>query len=87
MHVLILGGTRFNVTGEPVPFGRLLAECVAGTGSRDTDLQWVPTVRLLAETIRDTLAWDLAPGGPAPSDEGLSREREEDLLRQLAGSP
>ena len=116
----------FNVTGEPFPFGRLLEECVAATGSRDADRQWVPTARLLAagvdpwmgvplwiaapgweaandvdvsralaaglrlrplaETIRDTLAWDLARGGPAPGDEGLSREREEDLLRRLSGS-
>ena len=38
----------FNVTGEPIPFGRLLDECVAGTGSRDADLRWVPSDRLLA---------------------------------------
>jgi 2'-hydroxyisoflavone reductase len=42
------------------------------------------SLRPLAETIRDILAWDLARGGPAPADEGLSREREEDLLRLLA---
>jgi 2'-hydroxyisoflavone reductase len=42
-------------------------------------------LRPLAETIRDTLAWDQARGGPAPGDEGLSREREGDLLRLLAG--
>lgn len=41
-------------------------------------------LRPLAETIRDTLAWDLARGGPEPGKEGLSREREEDLLRSLA---
>jgi 2'-hydroxyisoflavone reductase len=35
-------------------------------------------LRPLAETIRDTLAWDLARGGPEPGQEGLSREREED---------
>jgi 2'-hydroxyisoflavone reductase len=113
----------FNVTGEPIPFGRLLDECVAGTGSRDADLRWVPTARLLAagvdpwmgvplwvaapgwegandvdvsralaaglrlrplaETIRDTLAWDLARGGPEPANDGLSPEREEQLLRLL----
>lgn len=38
----------FNVTGEPIPFGRLLDESVAGTGSRDADLRWVPSARLLA---------------------------------------
>ncbi|HEY2270452.1 MAG TPA: NAD-dependent epimerase/dehydratase family protein [Streptosporangiaceae bacterium] len=115
----------FNLTGEPVPFGRLLEECVAATGSRDADLQWVPTARLLAagvdpwmgvplwlaapgweaandvdvsralaaglrlrplaETIRDTLAWDQARGGPAPGTEGLSAGAEERLLRRLAG--
>jgi nucleoside-diphosphate-sugar epimerase len=41
-------------------------------------------LRPLAETVRDTLAWDLARGGPEPGRESLSREREEDLLRQLA---
>jgi 2'-hydroxyisoflavone reductase len=115
----------FNVTGEPTSFGRLLDACLAGTGSRDAVLQWVPTARLLTagvdpwmgvplwvaapgweaandvdvsrglaaglrprpltETIRDTLAWDLARGGPAPGSEGLSAEREEYLLRLLAG--
>jgi 2'-hydroxyisoflavone reductase len=40
-------------------------------------------LRPLAETIRDTLAWDLARGGPEPGKEGLSHEREEDLLRRL----
>lgn len=34
-------------------------------------------------TVRDTLAWDLARGRPEPGQEGLSREREEDLLRLL----
>lgn len=35
-------------------------------------------LRPLVETIRDTLAWDLARGGPEPGKEGLSREREKD---------
>jgi len=37
----------------------------------------------VAETIRDTLAWDLVRGGPEPGKEGLSREQEENLLRRL----
>ena len=116
----------FNVTGEPTPFGQFLDECLAGSGSPDTVLQWIPAARLLAagvdpwmgiplwvsapgweaandadvsralaaglrlrpvaETIRATLAWDLVRGGPEPGQEGLSREREEDLLRQMANS-
>jgi 2'-hydroxyisoflavone reductase len=43
------------------------------------------TFRPVLATIRDTLAWDLARGGPAPGDEGLSRAEEERLLRELAG--
>jgi 2'-hydroxyisoflavone reductase len=39
--------------------------------------------RPLEETIVDTLAWDLARGGPAPGREGLSAEREEELLSSL----
>jgi len=42
--------------------------------------------RPVTETLRDTLAWDLARGGPAPSDEGLSAAEEERLLRDLAAS-
>ena len=57
----------FNVTGEPIPFGRLLGECVAATGSRDAVLHWVSTGRLLGVD-----PW-----------EGLSREREAGLLRRL----
>jgi 2'-hydroxyisoflavone reductase len=41
--------------------------------------------RPVIETIRDTLAWDLARGGPAPGDEGLSAAEEKRLLRDLAG--
>jgi 2'-hydroxyisoflavone reductase len=107
----------FNVTGNPMPFGTLLAECASVTGS-DAELVWVPTERLLkagldpwmgvpmwvaaqgwegandvritralaagltlrpvADTIRDTLAWDLARGGPA--EEGLPAEAEARLL-------
>ena len=36
------------------------------------------------DTIRDTLSWDLARGGPAPGKEGLAAAEEERLLRQLA---
>jgi len=41
-------------------------------------------LRPLAATVRDTLAWDLARRGPKPGKEGLTREREEDLLHLLA---
>ena len=37
------------------------------------------------DTIRDTLAWDAARGGPAPGDEGLSAAEEDRLLRELDG--
>jgi 2'-hydroxyisoflavone reductase len=37
-------------------------------------------VRPLADTIRDTLAWDLARGGPAPGAEGMTAEHERELL-------
>lgn len=37
--------------------------------------------RSLDETIADTLAWDLARGGPPPGQEGLSPTREAELLR------
>lgn len=42
------------------------------------------TFRPLAETVRDTLAWDLGRGGPARDREGLTAEREEELLAALA---
>jgi hypothetical protein len=41
-------------------------------------------IRQLAETIRDTLAWDLGPR--RPRDEELSRAEEERLLRILDSS-
>jgi 2'-hydroxyisoflavone reductase len=37
-------------------------------------------LRPVTETIRDTLAWDIARGGPEPSKEGLTAEEEERLL-------
>jgi 2'-hydroxyisoflavone reductase len=42
--------------------------------------------RPVIETIRDTLAWDLARGGPAPGDEGLSAAEEDRLLREFAAA-
>jgi 2'-hydroxyisoflavone reductase len=36
--------------------------------------------RPVAETVADTLAWDLARGGPQPGREGLSTQDEERLL-------
>jgi 2'-hydroxyisoflavone reductase len=38
------------------------------------------TLRPVTETIRDTLAWDIARGGPEPGKEGLTAEEEERLL-------
>jgi len=40
-------------------------------------------VRPVVETLRDTLSWDLARGGPAPDKEGLSRTEEHRLLGEL----
>ncbi len=40
--------------------------------------------RPLEDTVRDTLAWDLARGGPAPGSEGLTPEREAELLDRAA---
>jgi 2'-hydroxyisoflavone reductase len=39
--------------------------------------------RPMVDTIRDTLAWDLARGGPAPENEGLPDAEEDRLLRAL----
>jgi 2'-hydroxyisoflavone reductase len=41
--------------------------------------------RPLIDTVRDTLVWDLARGGPDAGSEGLSAEREAELLTALAG--
>jgi 2'-hydroxyisoflavone reductase len=41
------------------------------------------TLRPVAETIRDTLAWDAGRGGPESGQEGLSAAEEERLLREL----
>ena len=38
------------------------------------------TLRPVAETIRDTLTWDIARGGPEPGKEGLTAEEEKRLL-------
>ena len=40
--------------------------------------------RAVIDTIRDTLSWDLARGGPAPGKEGLAAADEDRLLRELA---
>ena len=40
--------------------------------------------RAVTDTIRDTLAWDRARGGPDPGAEGLSATEEERLLAELA---
>jgi 2'-hydroxyisoflavone reductase len=41
------------------------------------------TTRALDATIADTLAWDLSRGGPPPGDEGLTPDRERDLLARF----
>jgi 2'-hydroxyisoflavone reductase len=41
--------------------------------------------RPVVDTLRDTLSWDLARGGPPADKEGLSAAEEERLLRELAG--
>ncbi|EIV92097.1 NAD-dependent epimerase/dehydratase family protein [Frankia sp. QA3] len=43
------------------------------------------TIRPLAQTLADTLAWDTARGGPARGHEGLSEQEERRLLRELVG--
>jgi 2'-hydroxyisoflavone reductase len=118
-------GGVFNLTGTPLPFGKLFELCKTATRS-GADLTWISSDRLVAagvdpgmgvplwvaepgyeafnnvdnsraiaagltlrpviDTIRDTLAWDLARGGPAPGDEGLSAAEEERLLRGLCRS-
>ncbi|MEU3495626.1 NAD-dependent epimerase/dehydratase family protein [Kitasatospora cineracea] len=44
----------------------------------------VLTLRPLAGTLADTLAWDTARGGPAPGEEGLSAAAERRLLAATA---
>jgi 2'-hydroxyisoflavone reductase len=41
------------------------------------------TLRPLADTIRDTLAWDIERGGPAPDAPSISAEEEARLLESL----
>jgi 2'-hydroxyisoflavone reductase len=117
-------GGVYNLTGTPLPFGRMLDLCKAAVHS-EAELRWIPSERLVAagvdpgmgiplwiaepgceaindvdssravavglacrpviDTIRDTLAWDAARGGPAPGDEGLSAAEEGRLLRELDG--
>jgi 2'-hydroxyisoflavone reductase len=40
-------------------------------------------VRPLGQTVADTLAWDLARGGPDPGNEGLSAAREAEILGSI----
>ncbi|HEX4063307.1 MAG TPA: NAD-dependent epimerase/dehydratase family protein [Streptosporangiaceae bacterium] len=42
------------------------------------------TLRPVTETLCDTLAWDLARGGPDPAVEGLAADQEQVLLNKLA---
>jgi 2'-hydroxyisoflavone reductase len=115
-------GGVYNLTGTPLPFGRMLDLCKAAVHS-DAELRWIPSERLAAagvdpgmgiplwiaepgceaindvdssravaaglacrpvtDTIRDTLAWDAARGGPAPGAEGMPAAEEARLLREL----
>ena len=43
--------------------------------------------RALEATIRDTLDWDTARGGPPPGGEGLKADQESALLARLRGAP
>lgn len=52
------------------------ANRVDATRARTTGL----VTRPLVDTLRDTLAWDRARGGPQPGGEGLTPERERELL-------
>ncbi|MGH3143982.1 MAG: NAD-dependent epimerase/dehydratase family protein, partial [Gaiellales bacterium] len=61
-----LGGT-FNATGETMPLGHLLAECIRVTRS-DARLVWVPSDRLLeagAEEWMGVPLWIVSPGWEA----------------------
>jgi len=42
------------------------------------------TIRPVAETVADTLAWDIARGGPEPGSEGLPAQEEQRLLSLFA---
>jgi 2'-hydroxyisoflavone reductase len=61
-----LGGT-FNATGETMPLGRLLAECIRVTGS-DARLVWVPSDTLLEAGAEEWISvplWIVSPGWEA----------------------
>ena len=57
-----LGG-GFNVIGKPMPFGHLLARCIAVTSS-DADLVWIPADRLLAAGVDPWMGIPLRIGVP-----------------------
>jgi nucleoside-diphosphate-sugar epimerase len=61
-----LGGT-YNATGETMPLGDLLAECIRMTGS-DARLVWMPSDRLLAAGAEEWMGvplWIVSPGWEA----------------------
>ncbi len=64
-----LGGT-FNATGEPMPFGDLLEECRAVTGS-DATFTWVASDALLAEEVGPWM--ELPLWLPMPGYAGMMR--------------
>jgi 2'-hydroxyisoflavone reductase len=61
-----VGGT-FNATGETMPLGDLLSECIRVTGS-DARLVWVPSDELLAAGAEEWMGvplWIVSPGWEA----------------------
>ena len=68
-----LGGT-FNATGETMPLGDLLEECIRVTGS-DARLAWVPSDKLLEAGVEAVDGVPLWMSRPAGSREPASRRR------------
>jgi 2'-hydroxyisoflavone reductase len=81
-----LGGT-FNATGETMPLGELLAECIRVTGS-DARLVWVQSNRLLeagAEEWMGVPLWIVSPGWEAVNRVPVAKAVEAGLrFRPLA---
>lgn len=75
-----LGGT-YNATGETMPLGDLLAECIRVTGS-DARLVWVPSDQLLeagAEEWMGVPLWIVSPGWEAVNRVSVTKAVEAGL--------